>query len=516
MSAAAADALIAGRYRVIAAGEIEEQGVDVEDGRPVLVRPAIAPSPVWSRFVPRFVEQEELETTARIAAALDTPWRLPVLCPSPRIVYAAPPPAARPEAPLALADAAVCLLQLCDVLARAHAAGFAGIGADIHDVRVHREGGAWRTTVVLPHLPPRSRRSHTELPPWRFSLVQRDMWTAVAFFRDLLLGREPPPGERRDFNPNPPLPPIGDGSTHAMLSQLLVEEKAVDGIPDVASLAERVLPLAGSPADWQSRVASMPRVPRVAVRRDFERLIVLGEDARRWEGRGPDDPYLIWPLAAAYHQRACGAYARGDFDAALRDVEQAISLDRWPRYVVTRGMVRAALGDPEGALADYDVAITLSMSSTQREEDHDGVRTRWELEGAEPIEGARAHYARGVTRYRRGDIPGACEDLQEAVSALSTRHWERWASSDPSTVRLSADPFELTVGRSLVVALRAAVRAAPEKPGLRWKLAQALRDLGREAEARAVADEILALDPGDERKRQRYARMFRTERDPSG
>lgn len=149
--------LIVGRYRVtsdIVPGEHrrEEQGIDTSNGAPVLLRPA-APRGLNEEG---FVTREKIETTARIVASIGGPWLLPVLLATPRVVYAAPPAATRPDIPLATADAVECLLQLCDVLARLHAAGIVGIDVDVPNLRVDRREGAWRIAVVLPPLSPRS------------------------------------------------------------------------------------------------------------------------------------------------------------------------------------------------------------------------------------------------------------------------------------------------------------------------------------------------------------------------
>lgn len=527
--------LIAGRYRVVAGDHREEQGIDVTDGAPVLVWPS---PPEWTNA--RFVEQERAESTARIASSLGSPWVLPVRLWTPRVVFTAPPPAVRPAEPLALADAVDCLLQFCDVLARAHAAGFAGLGADLHDVRVHREGDAWRITVVLPHLPPRGRRSHADLPPYTLSPVEGDLWTAVSFFRDLLLGREPEPLHlfREEL---PPLPRLPDVRLRAALAALLgeqpppppdrpsvffgkqpppVREAPPPPIPDAASLAERVLHLARDPAEWQSRVAALPRVATVApAPRDWDRLVELGSAelaARRASHRN----YVAYPLAAAYHQRGCAAFARGDLEGAMRDVEQAISIDRWARYLVTRGVLRAALGDHEGAFADHDEAVSVAESTTPPA----GTEVYEWSPPCDPREPIRARYARGVARHRRGDVAGAVEDLHAAIQSMDVLLEEARKREAPPDAILAS--LENAVRRAFTTVARARLRALagstgslevstgpqgapdPEQTALRWKLARNLLAQGRAAEARAEADGIVALSPGDAQVKKRYERLF--------
>jgi hypothetical protein len=133
---------IAGRYRVLDRRREEEHGLDMR-GNPVLVRP-----PAGSQDGIAFVEQEELERTLRVLASIESPWLLPVLCSTPRVVYAAPPPATRPAA-LSPSDAATCLVELCDVLARLHAAGWTGLRTDAYNLRVSRQDAVWRLTRRL-------------------------------------------------------------------------------------------------------------------------------------------------------------------------------------------------------------------------------------------------------------------------------------------------------------------------------------------------------------------------------
>lgn len=509
--------LIGGRYRILPPAAPDptaallpadqERGIDVESGAPVLVYPLQSK---WA--VGKLLAQEKNETTARLASTLDSPWLLPVLLSTPRVVFAVPPPATRPAAPLSLPEAVECLLQLCDVLSRAHAAGIVGVGADIHDVRVHSENGAWRITVVLPHLPPRGRSSHADLPPYTLTPVRRDLWTAVSFFLHLLAGHAPEANDRfRD--PEPPLPPFGDDAAHALLSALLSDQETIPGIPDVASLAERMRPLARVPSDWQSRVAAMPRVTSVSTPHDWDRLIELGE-AERLTCEDTRLAYVTYPLAAAYHQRALVARARGDLDAAVRDLDKAVSVDTCARYYVTRGVVRAARGDHEGALSDYEVAVV----AADAKEPTDGV-SEWAWQPPHPLERARARYARGVARYSKGDLPGACDDLQSALHTTRVL-----AGPPPANPGWPAPPWpapervrevETLARRAFVAVLRAmfaggpeAFRAAPETSRWRWALPWNLRALGRAAEARAEADRVLAAFQDDARERRLHAHVL--------
>lgn len=395
---------------------MEERGVD-PSGSPVLVRP-----PAGEDTGVAFIEQEELERVAQIAASLQSPWVLPVLCASPRLVYAAPPPATRPDIRLPLREAATCLLQFCDVVARVHAGGWGGFCTDVHSLRVSRDSDGWRVTVVLPNLPPRG--ASPSAPDWACTAVRHDLQAAVGFFRDLLVGRSPRPEHRffilgESWGKAPALPRFEDDAAHALLARLLRSEASEDLSPDVASLAEQVLPLAIDREGWAARVAALPRVRAISQRRDWDRMIELGEAERAASANPGDRPLVDRPLAealaAAWHQRACLAHARRDFTAALRDVDRAIVLDPWTRYLVTRGVVREALGDPAGARADYDRAVTGARSDEPPTAPRDPIEA-WQDDETGAFEGARALYARGVARLEAGDVVGATADLEEGLA----------------------------------------------------------------------------------------------------
>jgi tetratricopeptide (TPR) repeat protein len=161
-------------------------------------------------------------------------------------------------------------------------------------------------------------------------------------------------------------------------------------------------------------VASLPRVQTVVVRRDWDRLIELGE-AELASRAHANAAFVQLPLAAAFHQRACIAYAARDLTAALRDVRRAISLDPWIRYFVTRGVVRDAMGDRVGARTDYDRALT--GPRIHRSPDAGLGRLEAWLDGSKhAFDGARALYARGVARLKAGKVDEACGDLVDALA----------------------------------------------------------------------------------------------------
>ncbi len=463
---------------------------------PLVERPSEEPRG-WSAH---FVEREAIESAARAAMSIESPWLLPVVSASP-VVYAGSIEGARPDAPLPVAHAVECLLQLCDVLSRAHAAGWVGLAVDLHDVRVFGEGDAWRVSVVIPHLPARGRFSHRY---WTHrSPVRNDLCTAALLLRDLVVGHVPEPlsmwGHGHAYL-REEIPSLGDDRMRARLVELFDHENHAPSINCAASLAEAVLPLARDPAAWRARIVAMPRRTPTAMRRNWDRLIELSE-AELTER--PGDGYVVLPLAAAWHQRACVAFARGDLTAALADLDRCLALDRWCRYLVTRGSIREAGGDLRGALEDFTEAVDSVRlhGPWNLDDDLNLPASHWlSADGFSAgafEDGARALYARGVTRYRLGDLDGAHQDLTDAASdAYDLSHGD-------GSARFA---FATLIDRALVTVLRARIAAGHEDD--RPPLVEALRALGRNDEALAEARLALVSRPDDERLRKRYRKRF--------
>jgi tetratricopeptide (TPR) repeat protein len=452
-------------------------------------------TPAWAAA---FLDQEAVETAARVAMSIDSPWITRVRSATP-VVYEGNWRAERPSEPLAVPDAIECALQLCDALARLHAAGWTGLGVDLHDVCVHRDGGAWRVRVVVPHLAPRGRFSYAHL--WHdLAPVRRDLCAVMAFLRDLLAGHTPAA-----------LAMWGDGYAYERLAFLALDDanardlldalfavmatrEAHAAFVDAASLAATLRPLARDPEAWGARIDAMPRGGPTALRRDWSRLIELGEAELATR---PNDPYVVLPLAAAWHQRACAHFAHGDLDAAGRDLERCLALDPWCRYLTTRGTLRCARGDLPGALVDFTRAIDKLRI---RRVDDVGSEAEFHVspwnQGATD-EGRRTLYARGVTRYRLGDLDGALLDLDDA----------RRITWDTSTEGAETLPeFRRMLAQALVTVLRARRAAGVDID--RWDLVDELLACDRRDEALTEARAAIAAQPDDAKLVKRFRRRF--------
>jgi tetratricopeptide (TPR) repeat protein len=110
---------------------------------------------------------------------------------------------------------------------------------------------------------------------------------------------------------------------------------------------------------------------------DFDLAIRLGEaelDEQLGSSPGREDrlPFVMVPLAAAYHHRACVAWSRGDRDQAARDLARAIELDAHARYLTTAALWSEAGGDLDAAAEHHDRAVAATLAPVGWYVDDDG------------------------------------------------------------------------------------------------------------------------------------------------
>ena len=422
------------------------------------------------------------EAVARVVMRMGLPDVVPVLHAGPGVVYAEPP-ASDGWPRLAVSDAAACALAACEVAARLLAVGVTNelmIGPG--NLRVLGGGRiAWlvpgvstfaavddnaggtcekRVAAVFGALP----ESHD----WQQDPVARVVWQLAGMFFELA-------GDEAL---------VKDMRLAAVARVFLARNTGLD----VAGLAGLLVELTAEPEAWRAWLAGLPVVrvpPRLAL--DWDLIIEDGEvltatpPENVWSAR--HSAFVTIPLAEAYHQRACLAFNGGRIAEALGDATMAVKWDASVVHRTTRAVILDALGRMEEARAEIDAAFATPPLIEVED---------WYGQALEPAEEARVYATRGTIALRERAYVQAEEDLRRAFAA------------EPTAARAHALGAVLYARGQVLAASQAeaiSVSLAPDNPGYRWALVLSLVRLGRLAEARAHADELLKLAPGvyDER-----------------
>jgi tetratricopeptide (TPR) repeat protein len=433
-----------------------------------------------ARRGPSWPEAIVTEAIARRVATVHSPSLARVLHAGPHVVFAAPPPASkrRELPPLGPAEIAELALLACEVAAALHAAGVAGLPFSDGNPRITRDRGRLLVHWIVPARdlgqpfftfwypgsfrrgrPNFSLRRSPEEAAVLADPVKRDLWGLVHFF--FTLRPAEPCSEELDA----------------------MRRASTELPPSVASLARTLVATAPSPA-LTARAAAIPdiaSVPRFLV--DWDAVIAEGE-ARLSE----QDPRVAEPLADAYHQRASRRWAAGEREAALRDAERAITLDSdWVPYRTTCAILLEGLGRHRAAQR----VLIHGRGDT-------GARARLPLPLA-PVEDARMHTTRGLISLRQRKATEAEKDLSLAFKLAPTAFHAH---------ALGAARYALGELQQAAEIEQRSVELDPACSRYRWALVVSLLALGRDDEARAHAQEILAREPGDGAHRERFARLF--------
>ena len=178
----------------------------------------------------------------------------------------------------------------------------------------------------------------------------------------------------------------------------------------VAELAARFAAECSNRDLGEARASTLGEWPRFdPPRPDVDRVIELGEALFARVGRSEpavDDepPPADFVLAAAYHHRACLAWAEGRQDAARADVSRACAIDPYPRYLTTAALFEE--GDVAAALHDEAVAAIVDTDPFLE------ANLRERVDGSDA---ARALYARGIHRLRAGEHEAGVRDLRASL-----------------------------------------------------------------------------------------------------
>jgi tetratricopeptide (TPR) repeat protein len=474
------------------------RGVDCETGAPVLIEPR-GPDHTW---------QESLvhDAMARLAAALASPYLVPVLHVGPGVVYFrdrvdngrsiiakdwyAGPGVVRAEPPPGLArgaftvpEAATLALQACTVAASLHAVGVGALFFDPDNLRITGGPGAYRIAWLVPgvaelelleSLSREKQRGRSSPPASRTRHPVRDaVRGAVGFFRSLLPAGSPIPA------------PIDAAPEHCA---------------DMAGLARLLLSLAAPSPALAAAVEDMPTVQELPpLPLDWDAIIAEGE-ALLLAADEYDREYVAPPLAAAYHQRASRTAAGGDPAVALRDAERAAELDP----ILPHATTRAVLLDRLGRHAEAREALDRALSAPPESRDHMAPFAETPADSAAAArDRARALGVRGTIALRRGEASAAEPDLLAALGAELPGAEAALYAHGLGAARYARGDFA-----GAAEAETRSVTLAPENTRYRWALVGSLRKLGRHRDARAHAESILAREPDAAEHRARFARLF--------
>ncbi|WP_434417700.1 hypothetical protein [Nannocystis pusilla] len=462
------------------------------------------------------------EAVARHVAAAASPHTVPILHVGPGVVFAEPPPAV-PRPRLQPAQAAACALAACEVVARLHAIGCGGehgrtahggpawdlptpIDFGRHNLRMTRESGDWTIAWLVP--------SHLALSDLDDAPPAGDPDALARDLQGRLAGSildEPQDDLPAKYDPH--RDPIARdlarlaGFYLSLAPPARGQPAAVDAVRrlaacepvvrDVAGLARLLVEL-GPAGDWDARLAALPVAcvlpPPVL---DWDHVIAAGE-ARLPALVPRQRPYVVLPLAVAYHRRAslCAALAP---DVALRDVDRAVELDPIAPHHVTRAVLLDRLGRRDDARAAIAAAFAAPGWTDAPAEPVDGIP----LLSSHPVvlgdrERARAHATRGTIALRDGDLALAEHDLRRAVDL------------EPTAAHLHALAAAVYARGDLAgaAALEArAVELEPTSARYRWDLVVSLHRLGRRDEALFHARELEVMEAGDPNGRARRVRL---------
>ncbi len=437
----------------------------------------------------RWAKEVAREALVRRVLAAKIPWTVPLMHVGPGIVHAEPPPVIeRPT--LSLAAAAECALMACEVIVRTRALRCNGDGDCLYfgprNLRVIEADGRWRIAWLVPGIA---------------ELASLDQFAAQA--KQQGKERSPadttPAGEVRELFFS--LLPAAARGARPELRALAARHS--EGRDDVVALAASFLALLDTPGEWTDRVAALAAIADgPPAEQDWDFIITEGKV------EPSDDPYITLPLAAAYHQRACRAAARGDLVAALHDVDRALAIDPFVAYRLSRAALLDRLAD--GAVARFELAAAFAGPALARPPEtgrRSSFHTPQEYVDGEWVDTtsvradvhARAHATRGMFRFHDGDLDGAAEDLRRALELHETAEV---ANALGATLYACGD----LEGAAAVE--RRSVELAPYNAPYRWALVISLLRLDRRDEAHELARSTVALAPDDPSHRQRFARLF--------
>ena len=257
-----------------------------------------------------------------------------------------------------------------------------------------------------------------------------------------------------------------------LYSQILQRDPRNAGAHDGRATARWNLDdLEGARADYDSLLTYAPddergRIGRGSLRREMGDLEGALEDLDRVLNWDPEN-------AEALSERARVFLLKGDLDSAMKCVNKSVELTKvdddellmtarfrdlsqlgdqvhdnlYAHYV--RGLVRVALGDLDGAIADFTEAMRNNPDSDYRQTargealalkgETEAALTDFEATLREYKDDPDARLGRGRIRVAKGDVPGARADFEVALKN-SHRWWRRRAEAEAALKALPTNP----------------------------------------------------------------------------
>ncbi|WP_454356799.1 tetratricopeptide repeat protein [Streptomyces calvus] len=215
------------------------------------------------------------------------------------------------------------------------------------------------------------------------------------------------------------------------------------------------------------RVAEGPYTEDRDAQRPHEERQVADAYAEGWYAAGPGRGVRLAPGTAArvYRSRAVSQGVRGDYRAALTDLDRALTLaPDDARSHALRGEYLRILRRHDDAVRDLERAVALDPA-------HD-----------------YAWASLGATRLALGDPAAALAALDRALALTPDYPW--------ALIRRARVRRELGESEGRLADLDRAVSLQPDSPWAHCERGDALRAAGRDEEALAAYDLALSLDPG--------------------
>lgn len=215
-------------------------------------------------------------------------------------------------------------------------------------------------------------------------------------------------------------------------------------------------------------------------------------------------PGTEWDEAKDLLSRGAQFYERGNFDAAVASITEALKID--PQYAAayhSRGVIHRRRGDYAAAVADYTKAIESDRESTERHylargsthidrRDYDAAVADFTAIIKLNAYNADAYYGRGLAHHYRGSLDAAVADYDRAIEIVPP---ETKAFGGRGAAKLAQGKVA-----DAIADLNQAVKVDPKNAVNYEGLGDAYARTGDTGQARDTWNKALSLSPDAESK----------------